>query len=122
MSENGACCNIQPYRKGKNDDLCTDLAKVFCVFLFMCMGVFPAYMSVHHMPAVPRNTRRGSDLPELKLQMVVGHYVNAWERIPVLYKSSECSQLLSHLFSQDSSVNNLPIIKNSCFFSIVWNS
>lgn len=65
MSENGACCNIQPYRKDKNDDLCTDLAKVFCVFLFMLMGVFPAYMSVHHMPAVPRNTIRGVRSPRI---------------------------------------------------------
>lgn len=39
------------------------------LFIFMCMNVFPACMSVYHMHAVPQ--KRASDTPELELQTVV---------------------------------------------------
>lgn len=39
------------------------------LFIFMCMNVFPACMSVYHMQAVPQ--KRASDPLELELQTVM---------------------------------------------------
>lgn len=43
----------------------------------MCVDVFPACKSVHHVCIVHRDQKRASDLLELELQTVLSHHVDA---------------------------------------------
>lgn len=58
----------------------------------MCTGAF-AYMTVHHMDAVPTEVRR---VQEMKLQMVVRQYVGAGTRAQAICYSNEHYYLLNH--------------------------
>ena len=55
-----------------------------------------------HVPCVflmPSEARRVFDPLELELQMAVSHPVGAGNRTHVLWKSNQCSKLLSHFSS-----------------------
>lgn len=59
MIENEAFCLIHdPIEKTTKLTCALIWHKSVFLFLSMCMGVFPEDMSVHHMPAVPLESRR----------------------------------------------------------------
>lgn len=63
------------------------------------MFVLPAYVAVHHIHALPLEVRRKCQNPlELELGKIVTCQVGAG-KLGILWKSSQCSYLLSRLFS-----------------------
>lgn len=58
----------------------------------MCVDVLPTRGSVHHISAVPTESRgKGLGLLKLQSQMVVSSHVGTGTGIQVLWKSSWCT-------------------------------
>ena len=59
------------------------------------------WLSIWMCTSVQESTeaRKGCHSLGLELQMVVNHYVNAWNWTWVLWKSGKCSQPLSHCYN-----------------------
>lgn len=69
-------------------------------FIFMCMGVLPAHMSVSHACAVPGacgGWKRVCDPLKLESKIVIRGYVGAGNGALVLWENRQCSAMLSHL-------------------------
>lgn len=67
----------------------------------MSMGVLPACMSVYRVHTwYLWRPEESVSLPELVLEMVVNHHLDAVNPIQVLWKSSQCLKPLSHLSSE----------------------
>jgi hypothetical protein len=64
--------------------------------------------------SLSRHTRRGHQIP---LQMVVSHHVVAGNWTQNLWKSSQCSNLQSHLSSPDQTILNLHLLVRTSLFS-----
>lgn len=56
------------------------------------------------VPGAHRDQKRAPNLLELELQMVLRHHVGSGNQALDLSKSSQCSELLNHVFSLKTSV------------------
>jgi hypothetical protein len=66
------------------------------IYIYECFAFM--YVCVSCVWLVPMAVRRGHRNPlELELEMIVSHHVGAGNQIQVLWKSSQCAYLLSHL-------------------------
>lgn len=64
----------------------------------MCMGILPAFISVHHMYALPKNFRRGHQIPlELEIQITVSHSIGAENLNPGFLEEQSVLLTISHL-------------------------
>jgi hypothetical protein len=64
----------------------TMLPEVVCLVFILGTGALPACMYAHLMPSDVR--RKGSDLLDLELQMIVNHDVGAGNQTQVLSKTA----------------------------------
>lgn len=55
----------------------------------MCMGVLPAFMSMHLCASIHIDQKVASDSIELKLQVIVNHHVVDGSQILALWKTSQ---------------------------------
>lgn len=72
---------------------------MYSSFIFIRVSVPPTPMCVcvPYACSADRGQKRAGDPLALPLQMAVSSYVDAGNRTLVLWKSNECSELLSHL-------------------------
>lgn len=63
----------------------------------MCVGIFPAYMSLHTVLSAGQKT--ASHPPALELHTAVLHCVGPWDWTQVLWKSIDCLGQCSGLFT-----------------------
>jgi hypothetical protein len=72
------------------------LNQVLCFYYFICTGVLPACVSVHHCALMPTEDRTGLLIPTGRvLQTVVNHHIGAGNQTQIRWQSSRCSSLLS---------------------------
>lgn len=79
----------------------------------MYMGILATCLSLHHVCLMPLESKEGTGYMELDLQIVVSLHMGAGNQCYVLWKSSQSSQLLSHL----SSFHKAAFIVNTIIFS-----